>query len=367
MRMISLLLAAAAAPSVRADGEGLPATPEEFSKRYHLGKVVHATVGPVDLWVEDEKLAEAVKAPLQKAVQHAEKLVGADLLGGERVRVVVVKKNETLAPYLRDFAAEARRVGSAGPDAAYAGSAADAGSCWWGHPALVLLSGQTLQREARDTRLVHNLGHVLGGQLVSATGVGPPSLVEGLSGELVRASIAKPDAVVCGEGAALKEKTHGYGVFGTIDVVANDSTNDVSVWPRMLKQVVRSLRKPPAANGEKADGEGYLKVKVAALVGRRPSEFRRADYAFSWSVLRFLLDPEPAKPAAGATPPAAGKGRRERVLAAFREMRKDYDAAATREEKIDLYRERLLRALEMSPDELHAAWLDWAEKTYART
>lgn len=341
---------------------GIPTQTDAFAKRYDFPKLVHETAAGIELWMEDAKIADGVKPLISAAMAHSEKWLGQNPLKGRPVRIIIVKDSDKFRPILNDFNDELKAAKMATVDENYIGQAIQAGSCSFSHPILLMISTKVLSAHAqRDTRMIHTLGHFIGGYLVSESGSGPPLLLEGVAGELVKTIVPKPDAIVCATSAALKDTVQGYGVFAAIGSVANNTWNDPSAWGRMLQNVVKALRKPKpgAANDKEADD----KVKVVSLIGRRNEEFRRADYGFAWSVCNFLFDnTKPPKPKEGPELPA----RRAIIMKALADMRAEYETLPSPEARIDFFRDQILKALGVDADKLQKDWLDWGEKLYAK-
>ncbi|MBI3819615.1 MAG: hypothetical protein HY286_13050 [Planctomycetes bacterium] len=335
----------------------------EFAKKFNLPKAVHESAAGIDLFGEDPKVIDGVKPLIETAMRRAEKWLGQNPLKGVRVKIIITKGAESFDAILKDSNPELVKTGAKPIDDAYVTQAKQAGACTTRLPAMILMSVQVLgSKQRRDTRVIHDLGHLVAGYLISESGNGPPALVEGVAGELVRTAVPKPEAIVCSASAALKDTVQGYGVFSAIGSVANNTWNDPACWPRMLQNVVKLLKKPPSE--QKEDKEGDSKVKVSSLLARKNSEFRRADYGFAWSACSYLFDATPPpKPKDGTTP----LSRRDIVINAISELKKTFDAAADDDARVVLFRDAILKALGMSEDELQKSWLEWGDKLYSKS
>lgn len=341
-------------------GGGLPDKPEEFGKRYDLPKIQREIVAGIEVWSEDAKLADGTKPLVEGAMKYTEKWLGLNPLKGKKVRVILLKDVTAFEPILKDFNEEIVKAGGPAVDATYISQAKAAGACNNSNPMLVLVSSRVISsRFARESRIIHELGHFVAHNLISEGGLGPPALVEGIAGEIVRAVVPKPEGVVCAISAALTETTHGYGVFGGIGSIVNDASNDPNAWPRMLQNVVKAWHKHEAEH--KTDPAGASKAQVAALLGRKNADFTRADYGYAWSVCNYLFDKN-SKPKAG-DPVGA---RRDLIIKALSAMRKEYDTAGTMDEKIDFFQKRLLETLQTNAADLQKDWLNWADKAYSK-
>ncbi|HEX9792538.1 MAG TPA: hypothetical protein VGC54_01000 [Planctomycetota bacterium] len=313
------------------------------------------------VWSDEPRLAADLGRQIAKAALLAEEMLGTGLPPETSLRIVVLDGEQTLGAYFPLAQKDAAARKASPPDAAFLAGVVGNGSGLWTNPPLLLVNSKLLHGNMLDTRAIHDLGAVFARYACSPWGGDPPEfLQEGFAGVLMRLSLKRPAGLVSHQGAALTERIHGYGVFAGISG-ANDSSNESSVWPSLLRTVVKQMRKDQAVDP---------KARIDALLRRTAAEFARLDYAYSWGAVAFLTDPQEPY-GADALAAAASKAKRateplensrrtglHKVLA---ELRQPDHAALPTAARAELLVQLLLHEYGEDPDGLHEGFMSWVE------
>jgi hypothetical protein len=260
-----------------------PAAEAALAEALGVKTMRHAALPGYELWCEDKADFALLDEPLRQAWEAADELLGeAGRPGDPLCRVVVVEEGATALAYRPLFEAECARFGIEAPGESFYASAAELGSGRWSFPPLVLIVRDRLDKPVALTRAVHDLGALRIGLAASEQAYGVPEfLVEGFAGMLVRRAVKKPAALVSHTGAAVDETIHGYGVFAGLGAALNDSSNHPGNWPTVMRNAAKAWKKAKQVEPE---------ARIDALLMRDRTRFSRADYAYSWAVMEFLLD-----------------------------------------------------------------------------
>lgn len=341
-----------------------PADAEAFAGALGIRRAFLTQAPGLELWTDTASSQRLLEKPLLKAWEHAEHLLGPIVLPeGVVIRVVALDDRDTLANYRPIFTAEGIHLqSSALPDADWFRAAIETGSGCWDYPPLLIIHTGSVGKAEVLTRLVHDIGGLRGGYAMSRSGYGiPESWREGFGGLLVRHALKKPTAIVSHTSAALSSTVRGYGVFAGIEHAANDASNHPNAWPGFLYNAIQRLQKTDPI---------HPAARVDQLLLRTAAEFSRADYAYSWAAVSFLLDGH--YPAGKATAEALKEGkrwkaarelaadsRRTRTLSVLARLRAAEHVALDAEARASLFREQILLALAEDEAAFHAAFAHW--------
>lgn len=340
-----------------------PTDPASFAAAVGIKEVfLHAEPG-LELWCQDKAVFGVVQKSVALAWKEAATLLPAPAPDADLpFRLVLLETEPEVMAYQKVFATECERIGIAPPPASFFEAAVEGGSGHWSYPPLCLMRTHGMSKDWARSRAVHDLGVLRMARAVSEQSYGVPEvLVEGFGGMLVRRAVDKPVALVSHANAALSETIHGYGVFANIGGILNDSSNHPGNWPSILRDAAKAWRKQELIEPE---------ARIDALLQRTRQTFARADYAYSWAALEFLLDDRyPVGAAAVAARATRGWKPDAAVLENRRELlHKALLALRDPEHRLDDEVERsalLLAYLQKATGEdgpaLHAAFLHWLE------
>lgn len=341
-------------PSFPDTPAALAAALELKERELHLGQAAGLRI-----WSDDPEGFREADEPARRAWNLAQDWIGAaPLPEGTTAQVFILHGKERLQALLPPFAAECARRHLPAPGADFVQGVVHSGSGLWTNPPAVWINGQILHKDDLATRVVHDLGAIAARFAVSPFGQQPPEFwEEGFAAMLMRRALKKPAGLVSHQGAAQSFTVHGYGVFAAIGGAANDFSNYPGNWPGMLRQAAGKMRKEQPIDP---------KSMVDQLLLRSEAAWARTDYAYAWAVIEFLFDPcEPYGAAAadpklkrGTTP--LESSRRTVMRQVLAELRQDYaglDAVA----KAEQFRELVLERHGETPEQLHAAFMNWVE------
>ncbi|MAW61023.1 MAG: hypothetical protein CMJ94_09320 [Planctomycetes bacterium] len=352
---------AAAAPEVPSAAAALrdwhPKTVEEWEARFAHEGVQLQSWGRLELWSDDRKTFEALAPALEAAWQAADELLDTSFLpDGAVIRVIASDRSQTLVDYWELLHEGAQRCGVAAPPAYLLSGANGMGSAHWNLPPTVLLNSSAEKLDSLPTRAVHEVAVLLAGWASSWSGYGAPEfLEEGLAGMIERRALKRPAALVYHDRAALKTTIHGYGVFAGIGEAMNDSSNAPGNWPKIIHNAVGKMQREWKSKSKRKKLD--TRQRIDALLLRTHEQFARADYAYAWAVMEFLFDDQAA---------AEQQSNRTKLLRVLAGMRGTDHAALPQDKRSKLFQQELLAAFDQGGEELHLAFLAWAENSLPR-
>jgi hypothetical protein len=329
-----------------------PIKEEAFAEFVGIRKVQRLELPGVELWCDDPKLFKVLETQIPKSHAWAvAALGGMHLPEGAILRLILLSDDDAVRTLVPLVAAEAKRWEVPAPPASFFNAVAKSGSGLWTFPPFSIVHTKALRDPKRESvsRAVHDMAALMADFSVSRMGFGVPEFIEeGFAGMVLRRSVKKPVPLVSHDKTALKSRIMGWGVFAGISST-NDASNDPIVWPVLMRNAVKKMRKNRNANGMDA---------LPALLRRSAEDFARTDYAYSWAVNEFLFDPKAMTPTA--------QTRREATQSAFAHLR---DPKMTMLD-IKVRGEKLLTLLLAATGEdevaLHGAFLDWSEERLPR-
>jgi len=319
----------------------LPASPQAFQKEIGVRKVQELTAPGLEIWCEDPKLLKKIRGPALAAWKLADELLGPETRP-ERFpfRVVLVRGKAPFQRWFELLGRESLRLKGPPIGKDYVESSAEFGSAQWYLPPASLIRTDRVSPPEAVTRVIEDLGALRMRYAFSPFGLDPPPfLAEGFAGLLVRHTLRNPESLQPYGGPA-PEWVQGTSVYN-LDKTQKDPNYLPANWPRLVLNTTTLRIKKKSIRPEET---------LAGLMLRKPAEFARLDYAFSWAAVEFLF---------------AGE-RRKAAAAVLGKLRAKEFAAAGEEARFRAFRDGLLESLDLDPSRLQDAFQDWIRKSMPR-